>query len=197
MWRDLSNWVGINPSWYLVIVFVYPWLDLWFWVRINPAWHLLIMWWNLWCLIWIYPWLDLSYWVWVNPCWNLGWLNISLLLIVVSWSLVVVSWSLIIVSWGLVVVSWSLVSGWSLIVVVIVSRSCLLIPFILVLLVTSFFTLIEFLIKSIPCNKLFYLGLLQLDYHQHHSLHIQRSHRHNHHRLYRYLGALLCLGSMD
>ena len=148
MWWDLSNWVRIYPSWYLVIVFVDPWLDLWFWVRINPAWHLLIIWWNLWCFIWIYPWLDLSYWVWVNPCWNLGWLNISLLLVVVSWSLVVISWSLIIVSWGLVVVSWSLVSGWSLIVVV--SRSCLLIPFILVLFVTSFFTLIEFLIKSIP-----------------------------------------------
>ena len=133
MWWNLGNWIRINPSWYLIIVLVNPWLDLWFWVRINPTWDLLIMWWHLWCFIWIDPWLDLGYGVRVYPCWNLGWLNICLFLVIVSWSLVIVCWSL--------------VRSRSLIVVV-ASGSCLLIsiPFILVLFVSSFFTLIRFIL---------------------------------------------------
>ena len=127
MWWNLGNWIRIDPSWYLIIVLVNPWLDLWFWVRINPTWDLLIMWWHLWCFIWIDPWLDLGYGVRVYPCWNLGWLNICLFLVIVSWSLVIVCWSL--------------VRSRSLIVVV-ASGSCLLIsiPFILIFFVSSFFT---------------------------------------------------------
>ena len=137
MWWYLSNWIRIYPCWNLVVVFINPWLYLWFWIRVNPAGNLLIVRWYLWCLIWIYPGLYLSHWVWVHPCWDLGWLNV--------WFLVIICWSLIIVSWGLIS-SRLLISSWSLIVV-IACWGCLLIPFILVFLVTSFFALILNVIK--------------------------------------------------
>ena len=144
MWWYLSNWIRIYPCWNLVIVFINPWLDLWFWIRVNPAGNLLIVGWYLWCLIWIHPWLNLSHWVWVNPCWDLRWLNVWFL-VIICWSLVIVCWCLVVVCWGLVC-SRLLISSWSLIVV-IACWGCLLIPFILVLFVTSFFALILNVIK--------------------------------------------------